>query len=325
MHKHDVVTKRKRELHAPQVVNGKVVRGSYIGPGTDLEERLKSKTRGVSPTDSVAKIHDLLYNLAESDKDTRTADSTMIDLLENINDVPANKYLGKMPIVLKTVAEDTGILDRRAFNQYPHGLSDSDKIKTRDAILDTISNEFEITVEPNDVKAKMGMYEPITLTREVFERNKRNAALGKALNDLYLRMDHDNKIQHQLTAAKLMYAKHGHEEYTRLENKFPSFARTGLLKNKLPLGDVLDKLIKDRSPKKTRVKTSPESTQPTEPQNDQSMPVSPLVPPPPWTGPPPTQVFQLPPYMYSTDKRSNMRLIQQDDANFNRYQRPDFI
>lgn len=72
------------ERHALLKVDGGLVKGNYIGPGTQVMKRLRRGDRPVSEVDRVAKAHDLRYAIAKNTKDTRAADKKMVASVKQI-------------------------------------------------------------------------------------------------------------------------------------------------------------------------------------------------------------------------------------------------
>ena len=74
------------ERHVPQIVNGKLKLANFIGPGTNLEARLKdySNNQPINNIDKTALSHDLRYSLATSNADIAKADNMMLDKLRQL-------------------------------------------------------------------------------------------------------------------------------------------------------------------------------------------------------------------------------------------------
>jgi hypothetical protein len=110
---------RDGEVHAPQYVNGKFTFGNYIGPNTEVEDRLKDKSKPVSETDRIARLHDVTYSLAETPEDVRAADLRMVKNLNKArksgSDNIFNTTIGAIPIKAKMWAEDRGLMKPGSF------------------------------------------------------------------------------------------------------------------------------------------------------------------------------------------------------------------
>lgn len=109
------------EKHALlKLSNGKMGRGNFMGPGTQVMKRLQRGDPGRTPSDSVAKRHDIDYMLAKNLGDVRTADERMIRSLKRIEenglDSKFNTRQG-MLVGAKVLGEKLGALDRNAFSQ----------------------------------------------------------------------------------------------------------------------------------------------------------------------------------------------------------------
>lgn len=128
------------EKHAIlQLPNGKNGVANYMGPGTQVLKRLKRGDPGRTPSDYVAKRHDIDYVLASGEKTKeaqiskiREADNRMIKNLqkirENKSDASRNIQMGMRLIQAKTVGEDLGLLNKSKFAGDLTNISASDKI-----------------------------------------------------------------------------------------------------------------------------------------------------------------------------------------------------
>lgn len=99
---------------------------NYMGPGTEVVERIKRKDLGRTPADIVAEVHDSMYYLAqlaktkaEQIKLVREADEHMVESLKIIKrdklDFPFNIAIGMRLIQAKMLAEDAGIFEKGSF------------------------------------------------------------------------------------------------------------------------------------------------------------------------------------------------------------------
>jgi hypothetical protein len=108
------------EIHAPQYTKDGFRFGKFIGPGTDVYGRLRKNIKPVSKTDETAKLHDIMFSLAETPNDVRTADLRMIRNLNRIQknkeDYKFNIYMGKLPIKAKMKLEDWGVIKKGSFS-----------------------------------------------------------------------------------------------------------------------------------------------------------------------------------------------------------------
>ena len=118
--------------------NGRPGIANYMGPGTNVIERLKRGDKGRTPADTVAKRHDIDYTLAsgkstkeEQLKAIRQADNRMVNSLKDISsgkhggDSRLNIQTGLRLIQAKKLGEDLGVLSRSKFagplETIPHG------------------------------------------------------------------------------------------------------------------------------------------------------------------------------------------------------------
>lgn len=110
----------KNEIHAPQYTKDGFRFGKYIGPGSDVYGRLKNGNKAVSNTDKTAKLHDIMFTLAENPDDVRAADSRMVNNLNRIqkdkSDYKFNTYMGKLPIQGKMFLENIGVMKKGSFS-----------------------------------------------------------------------------------------------------------------------------------------------------------------------------------------------------------------
>ena len=110
---------RPGEVHAPQYTKDGFRFGSYIGPGTKVYDNLRKGVQPITNTDKTAKLHDIMFSLAENPEDARAADLRMIRNLDRIqnekSDYKFNIYMGKVPIKAKMWAEDMGIIRKGSF------------------------------------------------------------------------------------------------------------------------------------------------------------------------------------------------------------------
>ena len=108
------------EIHAPVYTKDGWKFGAFIGPRTDLHSRIKNGVKPVSKSDKVAQAHDIRYGRARNAADVRDADLRMVrkldDLQKNKKDYLFNIYMGKLPIKMKMLAEDWGILKKGSFS-----------------------------------------------------------------------------------------------------------------------------------------------------------------------------------------------------------------
>ena len=117
------------EKHAIiKLPNGKMGIANYLGPGTNVLQRLRNGDPPRTATDAVAKIHDIDYQLASNNNDRalqlkliREADNRMVDSLNRIDgkDSAFNIAIGKRVIQGKMLGEDMGVLDKELFAGKP--------------------------------------------------------------------------------------------------------------------------------------------------------------------------------------------------------------
>ena len=129
-----------REFHAYLMTDRGLTRGNYIGPGTNVLERIRRGDAPISGTDKVAQAHDLRYTLANGDKAAeRAADHKMISKLQDPKvDSMLNRAIGRVPIQAKVAAERMGIMQQGNFSKGP-AINPEEK-----AMVETKLNELEM-------------------------------------------------------------------------------------------------------------------------------------------------------------------------------------
>lgn len=109
--------------------NGKTGVANWMGPGTEVIKRLKRGDPGRTPSDTVAKMHDVQYGLAQGAPTkakqaemVRAADNRMVRTLKGIaagkhgGDSQRNIQAGMRLIQAKVLGEDLGLLDKQQFS-----------------------------------------------------------------------------------------------------------------------------------------------------------------------------------------------------------------
>lgn len=113
---------RDGEKHMLQYTPDGFKSGSYIGPGTDLRNRIREGIEPVSETDKTAQAHDLRYAFSNSNDDVRAADMKMRSKLKDIEkagtDYRFNTWQGRFGIWSKNKMEDWGIAKPENFTTY---------------------------------------------------------------------------------------------------------------------------------------------------------------------------------------------------------------
>jgi hypothetical protein len=112
--------KYEGEMHVPLYVNGTLTLGSYIGPGTNLIQRLKNDDKAKSYADLVSKLHDINYTISqtaqtkdEQKRMVREADNLMLNQIQSGKDRKLdnrlNLFLASAGISSKVKLEDKNI------------------------------------------------------------------------------------------------------------------------------------------------------------------------------------------------------------------------
>jgi len=131
------------EKHAIlRLPNGKFGTANYMGPGTQLEKRLKRGDPPRTITDKVAQAHDSRYALARSQADVANADKIMIAKLKELqrkrlgNSV--NIQMGLRPIQAKYRAEQLGLVAPGSIASFGDSLKSSNR-----GLVESKLNELE--------------------------------------------------------------------------------------------------------------------------------------------------------------------------------------
>ena len=109
------------ERHAPLVLpNGRIGYGSYIGPGTNLTDRLKNNVEPRTEVDKISQAHDIRYGLARDQSEVAKADKKMITKLKESKgkDHWLNIQMGLRPIQAKYYLERLGIIKPGTFASF---------------------------------------------------------------------------------------------------------------------------------------------------------------------------------------------------------------
>jgi hypothetical protein len=122
------------EKHAILQTDYGLTKGSWIGPGTNIDARLARGDQGITPVDQASKRHDLRYSLAKDVSDIRKADVAMLREVAASNDRPFNKALGNIGIGGKIALESGGFAKPEDFTTFG-GLTDPVKRAKYEAAL----------------------------------------------------------------------------------------------------------------------------------------------------------------------------------------------
>ena len=130
------------EAHAIlKLPNGKNGVANYMGPNTNIIERIKRGDPGRTEVDKVSKAHDIRYAKAKNFDDIRNADNIMIrevnQIAQNKSDNPRNIFVARA-IAGKVKLEDMGLLKKDAFSG---DLSKKNLSPENDALLTTALNQ----------------------------------------------------------------------------------------------------------------------------------------------------------------------------------------
>jgi len=126
---------------------------NFLGPGTDLKERIASGLLPVDTLDKIAYEHDLLYSLARNEEQIREADKIMIKSID--------KYLPSSIIAqgIKNILQAKINYEQKSLMDFSNKILEENKQTTKQQrnIYDTLLNEITyeqtpttnvVTVEP---------------------------------------------------------------------------------------------------------------------------------------------------------------------------------
>ena len=135
---------KNTEVHAPQIVEGKLKMANYMGPGTKLYENIRNKKLPITKSDKISKAHDLRYDRARTIQEVRAADMKMVNKLKQLKkdkkDSKFNTTIGILPIQLKMWAEDNNLISKGSFANIKKGVDDRD-IKLNNSTLLELEKE----------------------------------------------------------------------------------------------------------------------------------------------------------------------------------------
>ena len=169
------------EAHAIlKLPNGKNGVANYMGPHTNIIERIKRGDPGRTEVDKVSKAHDIRYAKAKTFDDIRNADNIMIkevnQIAQNKSDNPRNIFVARA-IAGKVKLEDMGLLKKDAFSG---DLSKKNISPENDALLTTALNQQGYGLKLAGQRGK-GVILPgdalkIKLMKQIIKKKKKQSA-----------------------------------------------------------------------------------------------------------------------------------------------------
>jgi hypothetical protein len=149
-----------------QLKNGKNGVANYMGPGTQVVQRLKRGDPGRTPSDTVAKRHDIDYALsagsrtrADQFKQIREADNRMISSLQKIEanngDAARNIQAGMRLIQAKKMGEDAGIIGKDKFAGPLRNIPDDEKILLMSNRASLTQQGYGLSLPGGELKKKI--------------------------------------------------------------------------------------------------------------------------------------------------------------------------
>ena len=218
-----------------QLKNGKNGVANYMGPGTNVIERLRRNDPGRTPADMVAKRHDIDYMLAQGERTTagqfkqiREADNRMINSLKKIQaskgDAGRNIQAGMRLIQAKTVGEDSGLLDKQKFSGELKTISDPDKVILMSNRARLTQEGYGLTLPGGSLKQK--------LIRNISKQKGAGKITGQSRSKTYSGMK-----DYKLNPVPIVGA--GEIADFIANNALPSLAKTlGLPASMLPIEQI---------------------------------------------------------------------------------------
>jgi hypothetical protein len=240
-----------REFHAYLMTDRGLTRGSYIGPGTNVLERIRRGDAPVSGADKVAQAHDLRYTLANGDKAAeRQADQKMISKLQDPKvDSMLNRAIGRVPIQAKVAAERMGIMQRGSFSKGP-AINEEEK-----KMVETKLDELEME----------GFGKPGARLRNLIRQKGGAAGLPPVPRDLPIGIDPETMAQIRNIAMSLN-VPHRAEEWIKKQNISayyeymgvpPDEASAAAFGSEQPWNGIIDQgqaeVVETRAPKRRRM------------------------------------------------------------------------
>ena len=169
------------EAHAIlKLPNGKNGVANYMGPNTNIIERIKRGDPGRTEVDKVSKARDIRYAKAKNFEDIRNADNIMIrevnQIAQNKSDNPRNIFVARA-IAGKVKLEDMGLLKKDAFSG---DLSKKKLSPENDALLTTALNQQGYGLKLAGQRGK-GVILPgdalkIKLMKQIIKKKKKRSA-----------------------------------------------------------------------------------------------------------------------------------------------------
>ena len=147
-----------------QLPNGKYGVANYLGPNTNLIERLRRGDPPRTEVDKASQAHDIRYALAKNTDDIRKADNIMMNTVDRIarnrGDNPKNIAQARL-IKAKIIGEDMGLIRKDAFsgdlsNKFDISMDDKDRITLMSKIGSLAHEGYGLKKVSDNQKLSMG-------------------------------------------------------------------------------------------------------------------------------------------------------------------------
>lgn len=188
-----------------QLPNGKYGVANYLGPNTNLIERLRRGDPPRTEVDKASQAHDIRYALAKNTDDIRKADNIMMNTVDRIarnrGDNPKNIAQARL-IKAKIIGEDMGLIRKDAFSGDLSNktIDDKDRIILMSKIGSLAHEGYGLKNVSDNQKLSMGkgakMLPGDALKMKLLkqmvrdEKLKGGESITKDLGDPYLLINH---------------------------------------------------------------------------------------------------------------------------------------
>lgn len=155
---------------------------NFLGPGTDIKERIASGLKPVDLLDKIAYEHDLLYSLARTPEQIREADQNMINAIDKYlkGDVLAN--------MVKEIITQKMDYEKKSLFEFSNKILEENKQTTKQErnIYDQLLNEISYNqpastpaLEPPETVQDIKTTEPVITIETMPPKNEQVSGLEK--------------------------------------------------------------------------------------------------------------------------------------------------
>lgn len=159
-----------------QLPNGKYGMANYMGPNTNLLERLRRGDPPRTEVDKASQAHDIRYALAKSADDIRKADNIMLNTVDRISRNRGDniKNIAQARLIkAKVISEDLGLLRKDAFSGdlANKEIPDKDRVTLMSKIGSLAFEGYGHKLLPGDA-LKMKLLKQMTKQKKMKGRGK---------------------------------------------------------------------------------------------------------------------------------------------------------